>query len=233
MLTAVEPAVRASALVAPAGGSRGYLTPFAHSLYLHELGSRTPTLLNIPSPPTPPTDYDAHMPLRDEPVRLVTLPGAMALQQQFEWEEWARMPGDTVGYAANLLPAPEGCLPSVPCRDKHVLVQMAKGDQHVVNPDTSSWIRTGNLASRTTYLRWDLFWPGFCAVLPSTTFPMGDPHNFILSPNPELVRSHKQIATFFATDGAVIDNLGVPAPYWETPISGALSETLNFVGPCP
>lgn len=232
MLTAVEPAVRAAVFVAPSGGSRAYLAQSHRPLFIAQLGARTPNLLNIPSPPATPTDYDADLPLRNEPVRVATVPGSLALQQLFEREEWARMPGDTVGYAFNLRPAPKGCLPSVPCRDKHVLVQMAKGDQTIPNPDTSSWIRTGQLAGVTTYLRWDLFWPDFCP-LPAPTFPMGDPHSFILSGDRELVRSHKQIATFFATDGAKIENLGIPGPYWETPIVGPLPETLNFVGACP
>jgi pimeloyl-ACP methyl ester carboxylesterase len=242
---AVEPNVRAGVLNVP-GGTPLDWTPASgrRSIELGgELASRTPALINSPGitsidgVPVNAPHFNENLPLRDGlplAVRLAdgtshviqspvtnTMPGAMAIQEAIENREWVRMLGDPVAYAPHLR---RDLLVDVPA--KSVLVQFAKGDQNVTNPRTTALLRAGNLADRATFYRHDL------AFAENPKLPR-NPHQFLIMVNDPAVRPvalgyQAQIATFFASDGAVVSH-PEPSRFFETPIVGSLPEHPNFI----
>src|SRR5262249_51090823 len=115
----------------------------------------------------------------------------------------------------------------------------AKGDPYLVNPTATAFLRAGDLADRATYYRYDLAFPAADTNTPPVA---GYPHTFaapITDPNPTIkavaLAAQRQMATFFATDGQVIDPLtDITTPYgqhlFEVPIQGPLPEGLNYSG---
>lgn len=229
LLLAVDPAVRAGVLSVPPGDTstgasrlsfrRSSLRPF--------LGSRVPSLLNVGG-----VDFDENLPLRNQAPVTNTVEGVMELQAFFENSEWVRQAESAVAYAPYLRRMP---LPGM--QPKPVIVQMARGDQDVVNPNTTALLRSGDLGDRTTFFRNDLAY----AVDP--TLPK-DPHIFMartfVSGNPPSARpvalaAQQQIAVFFASDGALVldpdDVVPPPAtiPVFEVPIVPPLPEDLGFI----
>jgi hypothetical protein len=227
------------------------------------LSSRTPSLINGPGSPingpgitqldgmnVSAPYFDENMPLRDGvPLNVsyadgttgviqspVTndVPGAMAIQKLLDNYEWVSQGGDPVAYAPHLRKDP---LPGVPA--KSVIVQFAKGDPLPVNPTTTAFLRAGDLADRATYYRYDLAFPGQNPnARPSPAYP----HTFeaLITSNNSIIQAvalgaQRQIATFLATDGEVIDNLADITlngrQLFEVPIQGPLPEGLNFTIP--
>jgi hypothetical protein len=193
------------------------------------LAARTPSLTNVGG-----IEFDENMPFRNEPPRINTVEGAMAIQEWFDRGEWARHAVDPVAWAPYLRKTP---LPGGP---KPVILQFARGDQEVPNPYNTAMIRAGDLADRTTFFRNDL------AVADDPTLPK-DGHLFMVrtfnSPanppaaaRPIALAAQEQIALFFATDRTltidpddVLDPPG-PAPGWfEVPIVPPLPEDLGFI----
>jgi hypothetical protein len=211
------------------------------------LATRTPSLINSPgiikldglSVPGP--YFDENMPLRDGvpltvgledgTTRVIQSPvtntvvGAMAIQEFLDNWEWVSQPGNPVAYAPHLRKDP---LPGVPA--KSVIIQFAKGDQNIVNPTTTAFLRAGDLADRATFYRHDL------AYADDGSRPR-NPHTFLaLIANPAAptmkaiaLGAQEQIAAFFASDGTEI----IPPPgvekYFEVPIKGPLPEGLNYI----
>ena len=125
-------------------------------------------------------------------------------------------------------------LPGVPA--KSVIIQFAKGDQIVPNPTQTALVRAGALADRTTFFRTDLFYATQPRPLPPSIAPPIYPHTFLNTFSPASavavsLQAQAQIATFFATDGAVMIDPDGPGPLFETPISLPLPEQLNFLTP--
>jgi hypothetical protein len=193
------------------------------------LAARTPSLINVDG-----IEFDENMPLRNEPPRINTVAGAMAIQEWFDRGEWARQAGDAMAWAPHLRKRP---LPGGP---KPLILQFARGDQTVPNPANSAVIRAGELTDRTTFFRNDL------AVADDPTLPT-DPHAFMIrtfnSPTfppaaarPIALAAQEQIALFFASGATltidpddVLDPPG-PAPGWfEVPIVPPLPEDLGFI----
>jgi hypothetical protein len=258
---AVEPDVSAGVLNAPGNppANREWGGRAALGMLLQ---SRTPSLVNSPGISvfgglTVGTPYfDENMPLRDGtplPVTLTladgvttradtikspvnnTVPGAMAIQEVLTNIDWASQAGSPVAYAPHLRKAP---LPGVSA--KSVIYQFNLGDTSAPNPNTTAILRAGDLADRATFYRHDL------AFAADPTLPK-NPHRFLLgqpaatTPSArlrvaEIARGYQeQIKTFFASDG---EPTGIihpqPAGLFETPIAGALPESLNFItGPLP
>jgi hypothetical protein len=170
--------------------------------------------------------FNENKPLRDQPVVINTLPGAVAIQRALEFAEMAAESGiGPVPWAKHLRAQPlPGSYP------KPILIQFAKGDQNAVNPGTTAIIREGDLADRTTFYRNDLA----IAAHPGIAIPK-NPHLFAgqaTSPI-AIVReialgAQEQMAVFLASAGATIIR---PAPlqFFETPIAGPLPETLDFI----
>ena len=84
---------------------------------------RSPPLLNEGN------SYNEDYVLPNQPVKVTTVPGAIAIQNAFEMLEWLGMQGDPIAFAPHLKPSP---LAGVPARP--VLIQFARGDQTVPNP---------------------------------------------------------------------------------------------------
>ena len=155
------------------------------------LVGRTPPLVNLPGL----FQFNENIPLRNLPPLVDTVPGAEAIQRLIEWTEWTTQSGNPVAYAPHLILEPLAGVPA-----KSVLLQFARGDKTVPNPTTSAIIRAGGLESRTTLFRNDLARAAIPA-LPS------NPHTFLTgiggAGTTIALQAQAQIATFFATGGAV------------------------------
>lgn len=190
------------------------------------LATRQPQLLNLPPTPNVPVpfnlNFNENIPFRDQAPSVNTVPGAMAIQSVFERNEWVQQSGNPVSYAPYIRKQPmRGNAP------KSVIYQFAKGDTTVPNPTTSAILRAGALADRATYFRNDLAYAANNAV------PKG-PHTFLTNianpaAAPYAIAAQAQIAAFFASHGSVITDPDGAAPFFETPINGALPETLNYI----
>jgi hypothetical protein len=170
------------------------------------------------------TQASENMPLRDEPVRVNNVAGAMAIQEYMDHSDWAAQRGNPVAYAPYLRKDPLRGNPV-----KSVIVQFAKGDQTVPNPTNSAIVRAGELEDRTTYYRHDLT----VATDPSVA---RNPHTFLTGiasaqaiMRGVAVQAQAQIANFFATDGSDTVDPDGPGPLFETPIVLPLPETPNFI----
>jgi hypothetical protein len=246
ILSAVEPAIRASVLNAAGGSIVEHTRLSGVAGRLREglaLGARSPSLLNAPGldmldgVAVAGPHWFENKPLRDGvplDARLTdgsivtiqspvtnTVFGAMDIQRVQEWKEWCSMAGDPLAYAPHLRKRP---LAGV--SEKRILIQFYKGDPNVENPQTSALIRAGDLADRATYFRHDL------AFADDPMLPK-NPHQFFQTLNVAANRSitlalQLQAARFIASDGERTDQ---PAPvlYFEVPIQGPLPETLNYI----
>jgi hypothetical protein len=243
---AVEPSVHVGALnvAGGLGGSNRY-SPVFRAAFGASLAARTPSLLNGPGVTS--LDgvsvlgqrFDENMPLRDGVplvVRLAdgterviqspvinTVSGAMPIQEVIESTEWVSQSGNPVAYAPHIRKLPLAGVPA-----KSVIYQFARGDQIVPNPATTALLRAGDLADRATSYRHDL------AFAENPQLPT-NPHGFLATLDIPGFRAitwgaQEQIATFFATDGAAVVH-PQPARFFETPISGALPEGLNYILP--
>jgi hypothetical protein len=220
MLMAVEPALRSG--VANVGGSSvievARLGAF-RGIPALALATRTPSLLNAGAPQPPAFGFNDNMPLRNEPVRINTVPGAIAIQDFFERWEWASQSGDPLAYAPHIIKRP---LSGVSARP--FLVQFSRGDRTVPNPSTSAFIRAGGLESYSTYFRTDL------AVAADPNFPK-DPHTLLgrltsVATADYAIASQDQIGLLFASNGTLLLD---PGALFEVPIVGSLPEGLNFL----
>ncbi len=224
ILMATEPGLEAGVLNVPGGSITeiARLSPAFRPLTALALQPRG--LLNLPPPPPPafPLQFNENMPLRDEPVRVNTVPGAMAIQQVLDRFQWVQQAGNPVAYARHIRAQP------LHGGAKPVLVQFAKGDVTVPNPTSSALIRAGGLQDRAVYFRNDL------AFSANNATPK-NPHTFLtnivsggLAPM-VAVGTQTQIATFFASRGVTVIDPDGAGPLFEVPIAGPLPETLNFI----
>src|SRR5439155_7474004 len=173
-----------------------------------------------------------HVRLADGTERVIqspvtnTVEGAMQIQEAFEHIEWVSQSGNPVAYAPHIRKTPLAGVPA-----KSVIYQFAKGDQIVPNPAATALLRAGDLADRATFYRHDL------AFAENPQLPT-NPHGFLATLDIPGFRAitrgaQKQIATFFATDGAAVIH-PEPARFFEVPISLPLPEKLNYIlPPCP
>jgi hypothetical protein len=232
MFLGVEPNVQAGVPNVPGGsitevarlGAFRFLTAIA-------LYSRVPQLLNKPYV-TPPAGYpsyfgfqfDENMPLRNLAPVVNTVPGAMAIAEVLDRNEWVQQSGNPVSYAAMIRKQPLRGSSAKP-----VILQFAKGDQTVPNPTSSAIVREGGLESRTTLFRNDLV----VAADTSGTVPK-NPHTFLTNiGTPSMaalaVAGQIQIAEFFKSGGKVVIDPDGNLPLYETPIALPLPEGLNFI----
>jgi hypothetical protein len=218
MLLAVEPDIRAGVLNV-AGGPNvellrlGGLRPMLGQF----LAAHVPSLINVAG-----ITFNENLPLRDQPPVVNDVAGAIEIQDYIDDTEWVQQAGNAVAYAPHIRYDPFfGMAP------KPVIFQFAKGDQIVPNPTTTAILRGGDLADTATYLRNDL------AFLANPAVPK-NPHLFltrVTTPSVAAVAlaAQRQIATFFASDGADVvdpDDAGV---LFEVPIVPPLPEELSFI----
>jgi hypothetical protein len=215
----VEPSIKAGVPNVPGGSIIEIvrLSPVFRPLAGIALATRVPSLINVGG-----ITFNENMPLRDQPLVINNVAGALDIQQVFDWDQWVQQAGNPVSYAAHIRKQPlTGSAP------KPVLFQFAKGDQTVPNPTTSAILRAGDLADRATYFRNDLAY----ALNPAVA---KNPHTFLtnissLAGAPYAVAAQQQIAAFFASHGSVVIDPDGAGPFFEVPIAGPLPETTNFI----
>jgi uncharacterized protein (TIGR03437 family) len=200
VFTALEPAVRAAALNV-GGGSIVDIARLGDSFRSEArtfLAMRTPPLLNAGA------EFNEDYVLRNRPVKVTTVPGAIAIQNFFERLEWLQVSGDPTAYAPHLKTSP---LPgNVP---RPVLWQFALGDQTVPNPATSNLIRGADQRDSAVLYRHDLARP-LASYLPE------DPHTFLVNITPPgglaiASVAQEQITGFLRSDGASIPDANTTA----------------------
>ena len=195
------------------------------------LQSRHPSLLNdadgltsIDGVPVAQPYFNENKPLRDQPIVINDVPGALDIQEALEFSEMVSEAGLSPAlWSRYLRQAP---LPGSPA--KSVVYLLAKGDRTSVNPGTTLLLRAGNLADRTIYFRTDL------AFAQDPAFPK-EPHAFLVNTlNPNLLmktvalNGQEWIGAFLESDGTVM-NQPLPANLFEMPILEPLPEALNFI----
>src|SRR5262245_58609976 len=179
---ALEPNVRAGVLTSSGGlfPEHGRWGPVGRPEIGTTLGSRTPSLLNeangltsIDGVPVRAPHFNENKPLRDQPIVINNVPGALEIQQALEFSEMVSQAGRSPAlWSRYLRRAP---LPGVP--PKSVMYLFAQGDRSAVNPGTTLLLRAGNLADRTIYFRTDLA----VAQDPAFLGLLKDPHSFIIN----------------------------------------------------
>jgi len=239
MFLAVEPSVRAGVPNVPGGSIievarlgvfRG-LVAVGLLLRVPALSNTGPTFYPIllgvvPGGIIP--GFDENMPLRDEAVRIDTVPGASAIQVVLDNTEWASMSANPVAYAPYIRKSPLGGV-----QPKSVIFQFARGDQTVPNPTTTAILRAGDLADRATYFRNDLFIAANSGLPPAVLNPLKNAHTFltrITGPASGIaLAGQAQMAIFFEHDGHLVVDPDGTGVFFETPITPPLPETLNFI----
>lgn len=220
ILLGVEPRIKAGVPNVPGGsitevarlGGFRALTGIA-------LATRLPSLINLP--PAGGINFNENIPLRNQAPVVNNLPGAMAIQQLLDRNEWAQQAGNPVSYAPFIRSNPlHGN------RAKPVLIQFARGDQTVPNPTTTAILRAGKLADAAVQYRNDLAY----AAIPGIP---KDPHTFLTNISnaaaaPLAIGAQQQIAEFFISNGANVIDPDGGGPIFEVP-SKDLPETLNFI----
>jgi hypothetical protein len=226
ILMGTEPHLGGGVLNVP-GGSITEIARLSPSFRLLTALALAPRgLINLPPVPGVPApfnlQFNENLPLRDETVRINTVPGAMAIQRVLDRFQWVQQLGNPVSYAQHIRKQP---LQGGP---KPVLVQVAKGDMTVPNPTSSALIRAGGLQDRTVYFRNDL-------AFAADNLTPKNPHTFLtnivsggLAPQ-VAIGTQMQIAAFFATNGMTVIDPDDAGPLFEVPIAGPLPESLNFI----
>jgi Bacterial virulence factor lipase N-terminal len=189
---ATDPAVKAG-VVNVAGGpvvDVARLSPQFQPLVGEFLAAHVPSLANLGG-----INFDANIPLRNQPPVVNTVFGADAIQEYFDVISWIGQSGDALGFAPHIRKDPlDGELA------KAVIVQFAKGDKGIPNPTATALIRAGDLADRATYFRNDI------AYSLGVGFDK-NPHTFLtnLGGTPPVaqvaVGAQQQIAVFLASGG--------------------------------
>ncbi len=209
LLTALDPDLPVAVLNAGGGSvvNIARWSPDFHADLVQTLGARQPSLLNEGS------DYNENYVLRDQPVDVNDVPGAIEIQNYLERIDWNSMTGDPLAYASLLRP-------------KKILFQFAIGDETVPNPTESALVRAAAGEASTWVFRNDLA----LAVYP--TLPT-NPHAYltnVLDGTPALsiaFSTQTQIAGFFASNGITIPDPNV-AGFDFFQIPSPLPETLSF-----
>ncbi|MBX3611923.1 MAG: Ig-like domain-containing protein [Hydrogenophaga sp.] len=189
------------------------------------LATRVPTLLNLP--PTAqlpiPLNFNENIPLRNLPPVVNNVPGAMAIAELLDRNEWVQQAGNPVSYASLIRQSPPWGHAAKP-----IILQFAQGDVTVPNPTTTAIVRAGGFKDRVTRFRNDLAY----AAIDGTP---KNPHTFLtnIAAVPLVaqlaVGAQLQIATFFATDGTTVIDPDGGGPLFEVPIQGELPEGVNFI----
>jgi len=169
-----------------------------------------PSLLNAPFV-QPLLGFNENIPLRNLPVLVDTIPGASAIQEEIERNEWVQQSGNPAAYA--------------PYIQRPVIIQFARGDTTVPNPTTAAILRAGHLAGRATLFRNDLAF----ALNPAI---QKNPHTFLTNlfdaGAPYAAAAQQQMATFLASDGKTVVDPDGAGPIFETPTS-MVPEDLAFL----
>jgi dienelactone hydrolase len=242
---ALEPAV-SRAVLNVSGGTTvdvSRLAITARPLAVFYLSTTNPALLNVPPPINAPSQayfhdaFNDNYTLRDQPVAVNNIPGAMAIQDAFEGADWLGMVGDPLAYAAHLKTTPLSGVPA-----KETMFQFGYGDLEIPNPTESALVRAAGEQKHVWFFRFDRAVKKHPELL-GVTFPGNPlpvlPHRYMSNPTIFGVPAEysvsmavqKQIAGFFS--GLEQDpNSFLIAPFagktlFEVP--DKLPEDLNFL----
>lgn len=211
LLMGVDPNVH-SAVLANGGSSTGsWRFAWANGT---APGARTPSLLNAGN------TYNIDYVLRYEPVKVLSVPGALALQEYLERLEWYQMPGDPLAWAPHMR---QSTLPGVPL--KNVMIQFATPDQSVPNNTQSAWVRAGGLRESTVVYRHDLarlIVPGLLSNGHSMFWPLYMPNTDPVAHYLIGTMIQQQQADFLASGGIAIRDMN---PYSRLVFGRNLFET--------
>ncbi|MBS1876398.1 MAG: Ig-like domain-containing protein [Acidobacteria bacterium] len=146
LLTSLSPDIQASVLnVALGEQTDARLSKAEGAIALALFALRQPSLLNNGA------GFIDDIPLRDQPVKVRSTPGAAALQDFIERVDWMGAMASDVVLGPLMKPAP---LPGQ--TSKRVLFQMALGDETVANASTSAIIRAADSANLVSLYRHDI-----------------------------------------------------------------------------
>lgn len=228
MLLGVERNIKAGVPNVPGGSITeiARISPNFRTLTAVSLATRQPVLLNLPPDPNLPVPFNfrfnENIPLRDLPPVVNDVPGAFAIAELLDRNEWVQQSGNPVSYAALIRHNPPQGHAAKP-----VIVQVAKGDVTVPNPTSTAIVRAGGLKDRVTWYRNDLAFAGIPGI-------PKNPHTFltnigVAAAAPIAVGAQSQMAAFFASNGALVIDPDGAGPLFEVPIQGDLPEDLNFI----
>ena len=221
--TAVDPSIPVAALAGTAGTGATItrMSPNSILAISQYLGVVEPALLNAGS------TFDGNWPLRDEPVRVNRVKGAIEVQEAFEKVEWLTTPGEGLYFAPHLKLSPLAGVPA-----KKVLWQFPIGDRTSPNPTETAMVRAAGMQDSARIYRTDLAYAANAAV------PI-NPHTILLDVGnpvnaPVALAAQSQFAGFVASGGSVIpDPSASVAKIFNVPnlfeAPRELPERLNFL----
>ena len=221
--TAVDPSIPVAALAGAAGTSTAItrMSPNSIPLIALYMAVVAPALLNAGS------TFDGNWPLRNEPVRVNDVKGAIEVQEAFEKVEWLGTSGEGLYFAPHLKLSPLAGVPA-----KKVLWQFPIGDRSSPNPTETAMVRAAGMQDSTRIYRADLAYAANPAVPINPHIILLDVGNAVDAP--VALAAQAQVAGFVASGGAVIPDpsasvtkvFNVPNLF-EAPRT--LPETLNFL----
>jgi hypothetical protein len=256
LFLAIEPNIRTAVLAVSGGMSpeHGRFAPMRRGGLGNQMFNRTPKLIGptsangaasatwirfisgvaVPSTSCPPSVcggetptpiwYDENKPLRDLPIVVNDVPGAIAIQEAFERHEWGQQSGQSpLPWLSHLRSNP---LPGNAA--KSLIIQLNNMDQNVPQPTASAILRVDDLVDRSMWYRHDLAFQ-VDGEMPKNPHPVpGSPAHANATFGAVSREFQRVAATFFATDGAVIE-APQPSEWFELPIQRPLPETVSFI----
>jgi hypothetical protein len=159
--------------------------------------------------------FTEDLPLRDDPPRVITHPGAAALQQLLAASDWYERTGSPETFTPRIRLRPDPAWANDP---KQVLFESAYGDGTVPNPTAGIIYRAGNLFDRVLYYRND-----------KTPTYSSDPHGWLADPTLAGRSGGELILANFLATGQVIN----PNPAWyEFPVANPNNfDCLHYADP--
>ena len=229
---AVEPNVKVGVLASPGGMNSRFdllrMRPAARQETGEALAARVPPLLNSPGLtkwggiPVPAPFFNENIPLRNLPIVINQVAGAMDIQRYFDEIAWISASGDGASYAPNIRKEPlAGISP------KAILINFGKGDLSAPNPRTTQLLRAGGYADVATLYRNDL------AYLEDHTI-YKNPHTYVQKwmlgglSGPIGRGGLEQMAIFLASRGQTIIH-PEPARFFEVPVPRPLPEDFSYI----
>src|SRR5262249_4484574 len=182
------------AALAVAAGTNTAITrmsPNSIPIIAQYLAAVAPTLLNAGS------TFDGNWPLRNEPVRVNDVKGAIEVQEAFEKVEWLSTSGEGLYFAPHLKLSP---LAGVPANT--VWWQFPIGDRTSPNPTEPAMGRAAGMQDSTRISRPALAYAANPAVPINPHIILLDVGNAVDAP--VALAAQAQVAGFVASGGAVI-----------------------------
>jgi hypothetical protein len=232
LFMAVEPDVKVGVLASPAGMNSRFdlirMRPAGRPQAGEALAARVPPLLNSPGltswggVPVAGPFFNENIPLRNLPIVINQVAGAMDIQKYFDEIAWIAASGDGVSYAPHIRKEPlTGMSP------KSILINFGKGDESAPNPRTTQLLRAGGYADVATFYRNDLAYAEDNTVYKN-------PHTYVQKwmlpglSGPIGRGGMEQFAIFLASHGKTIVH-PEPARFFEVPISPPLPEDFSYI----